>query len=211
MSDLGQIRREVVIAGHTGNVDVARRHLADPGADVRAAAIGALERANDLTTAELEAGLADPAAVVRRRSATVAATRTDGDLRALLFDEDTSVVEVAAWSCGERPIDSAIVDRLIELVTNHDEPLCREAAVAALGSLEAEAGVEAIIAACTDKPQIRRRAVLALSPFEGEGVDQALQAALTDRDWQVRQAAEELLEIEFSLEGEMDLEGETEG
>jgi hypothetical protein len=35
--------------------------------------------------------------------------------------------------------------------------------------------------------------VLALAPFEGPDVDAALARALEDRDWQVRQAAEDLL------------------
>jgi HEAT repeat protein len=35
--------------------------------------------------------------------------------------------------------------------------------------------------------------VLALAPFDGPAVDAALQEALGDRDWQVRQAAEDLL------------------
>ena len=46
----------------------------------------------------------------------------------------------------------------------------------------------------TDKPAVRRRAVLALAPFEGEDVEAALRRALEDRDWQVRQAAEDLLD-----------------
>jgi len=40
---------------------------------------------------------------------------------------------------------------------------------------------------------MRRRAVLALAPFRGAAVDAALTDALGDRDWQVRQAAEDLL------------------
>jgi hypothetical protein len=35
--------------------------------------------------------------------------------------------------------------------------------------------------------------VLALAPFDGPEVEEALRAALEDRDWQVRQAAEDLL------------------
>jgi hypothetical protein len=35
--------------------------------------------------------------------------------------------------------------------------------------------------------------VVALSAFEGPEVEAALEAASTDRDWQVRQAAEDLL------------------
>jgi HEAT repeat protein len=64
---------------------------------------------------------------------------------------------------------------------------------AALGALGDPAGLPAIIAACRDKPAVRRRAVLALAPFDGGEVDDALRTALEDRDWQVRQAAEDLL------------------
>jgi hypothetical protein len=35
--------------------------------------------------------------------------------------------------------------------------------------------------------------VLALAPFEGPDVDAALSQAASDRDWQVRQAAEDLI------------------
>jgi HEAT repeat protein len=49
------------------------------------------------------------------------------------------------------------------------------------------------LSACQDKPAIRRRAVLALAPFDSPEVELALKAALEDRDWQVRQAAEDLL------------------
>ena len=69
----------------------------------------------------------------------------------------------------------------------------REAAVAALGALGDEAGLPAILTATQDKPAVRRRAVLALAPFQGPDVDAALQRALNDHDWQVRQAAEDLL------------------
>ena len=41
----------------------------------------------------------------------------------------------------------------------------REAAVAALGAIGDDRGLDAILAATTDKPAIRRRAVLALAPF----------------------------------------------
>jgi hypothetical protein len=35
--------------------------------------------------------------------------------------------------------------------------------------------------------------VLALAPFDGPEVDAAIAAALDDRDWQVRQAADDLI------------------
>ena len=77
---------------------------------------------------------------------------------------------------------------------DHADPLCREAAVAALGALGDERGLPAILAATADKPAVRRRAVIALAPFDGPEVEAALRRALTDRDRQVRQAAEDLLE-----------------
>jgi HEAT repeat protein len=78
--------------------------------------------------------------------------------------------------------------------TTHDDPLVREAAVAALGALGDERGLAAILQACGDRPAIRRRAVLALAAFEGDDVEAALQHALEDADWQVRQAAEDLVD-----------------
>ncbi len=76
--------------------------------------------------------------------------------------------------------------------TLHVEPLCREAAVAALGSLRSPAGLPAVLAALEDKPAVRRRAVVALAGFDGPEVDAALAKAAGDVDWQVRQVAEDL-------------------
>ncbi len=93
-----------------------------------------------------------------------------------------------------------IIDRLIELATTASvDPLVRESSVAALGAIGDERGLDAILAATGDKPAIRRRAVLALAPFldgdhpRADEIDAALQRALADRDWQVRQAAEDLM------------------
>jgi HEAT repeat protein len=103
------------------------------------------------------------------------------------------VVEAAAWASGERqPPEPGVVTALVTVSTGHDDPLCREAAVAALGSIGDAAGLPAILAATSDRPAVRRRAVLALAPFAGPDVDAALERALVDRDWQVRQAAEDL-------------------
>ncbi len=85
------------------------------------------------------------------------------------------------------------VARLVELATGHEDALCREAAVASLGAIGDEAGLAAILAATQDKATVRRRAVIALAPFDGPEVAAALETARTDRDWQVRQAAEDLL------------------
>jgi HEAT repeat protein len=102
-------------------------------------------------------------------------------------------VEAAAWALGERGRKAAdAVRALAGVATTHDDALCREAAVAALGSIGDERGLAAVLAATRDKPAVRRRAVIALAAFEGPEVDSALKKALTDRDWQVRQAAEDL-------------------
>jgi HEAT repeat protein len=129
----------------------------------------------------------------------------DGALKALLDDREPTVVEVAAWATGERhaaepdrrgpaTAPTWVVERLSTLATGHDDALVREAAVAALGSVGDPRGLPSVLAGCADKATVRRRAVLALAPFDGPEVDAALARAAADRDWQVRQAAEDLLD-----------------
>ena len=186
-------RRRVVVAGHRGETELVMEHLADDDPGVREAALGALARIGSLTDAHVSAAFADPAPVVRRRAATLAATRPSVSLSSLLDDTDSTVVEVAAWACGEQErVDEATLTRLIALATDADDALVRESSAAALGAIGDPRGLPAILAAVRDKPNVRRRAVLALAPFEGPDVDAAIEAALIDRDWQVRQAAEDL-------------------
>ena len=186
-------RRAVTLAGHRGEPVAVRGYLDDPAPAVRAAALSALQRCGELTADLVEAALDDVDAVVRRRAAELAAHCPGADLGRALADADPSVTEVAAWAAGERGhADPATVARLAGLARHHRDPLCREAAVAALGALGDPAGLDAVLAATADKPAIRRRAVLALAPFEGPEVDTALARARDDRDWQVRQAAEDL-------------------
>jgi HEAT repeat protein len=189
-------RRDAAVAGHRGDVAAARRFLSDPVAAVRATALGALARAGGLTADDLASGLADGAPEVRARAAELAAPWPGDEPPALaraLADADPAVVESAAWASGERqPPEPGIVPALASVSTGHDDPLCREAAVAALGAIGDVAGLPAILAATTDRPAVRRRAVLALAPFAGPDVDAALTRALQDRDWQVRQAAEDV-------------------
>lgn len=185
--------RAVVVAGHLGDATTALAHLHDDDPHVREAALGALDRADALTADHLTDAAGDPSPVVRRRVALLLATRPGTPLLPLLADPDPSVVEVAAWACGEHEaVDDATLDRLVELTTSADDPLVREASAAALGAIGDVRGLPAILAACEDKPQVRRRAVLALAPFDGPDVDAAIDRALTDRDWQVRQSAEDL-------------------
>jgi HEAT repeat protein len=186
-------RRDVIIAGHTGDLAAIRIGLAESDAVVRTSALGALARAGALTAEELISAANDLDYRVRRRAAELAATYPSVDLLTFLHDPDPLVIEMAAWACGERAeTPAAVLDQLCELVTTHDDALVREAAVAALGAIGDDRGLPAILAAVSDKPAIRRRAVIALAPFEGPDVDAAYARALKDRDWQVRQAAEDL-------------------
>ena len=192
--DASTRRRAAALAGHLGDEPAARAALDDPDGDVRATALGAIARMGALRPVDLQAGLADGDAAVRRRAAEIAATHPDADLLGVLHDDDPTVVEVAAWACGEHErVSVEVLTRLVDLATGHTDALVREAAVAALGAIGDQAGLAAILSACADKPAVRRRAVLALASFDGDEVEDVLQRALHDRDWQVRQAAEDLL------------------
>ena len=111
-------------------------------------------------------------------------------------DEDYLVVETACWAIGEKENPSLdLINKLCLIADSHEEQLCREAAVAALGSIGSPLGLETVLAALNDKPAIRRRATIALAAFEDPKVDEALKKSLDDRDWQVRQIAEDLLDV----------------
>lgn len=198
-----QQRRAAALTGHRGDEAGARRFLEDPSPKVRASALGALARLGALTSADVAVALADPDPALRRRACELAVGH-DVDLVPSLDDEDASVAETAAWALGERSgaddengltpsARGRVVEALDAMAAVHKDALCREAAVAALGAVGDERGLPAILAATTDKATIRRRAVIALAPFDGPEVKEALERARADRDWQVRQAAEDLL------------------
>lgn len=176
--------------------------VAEAGTDprVRVTALGALVRSGTRADARRAWTTAtrDPEAAVRRRAAEHApavGSPAVGPLLALVGDRDDLVAEAACFALGEiawaEGARTRAVTALVDAAT-HREPLVREAAVAALGSLGDERGLPAILHACTDRPAIRRRAVLALAPFDGPDVDAALTRALEDPDWQTRQSAEDL-------------------
>jgi HEAT repeat protein len=175
----------------------------DPDPRVRGAALGALVRHGATARSSRTAwriAASDPAEAVRRRAAELAPSLAPVPvvgLLGLLADADPYVAETAAWALGEAtwtgPTRARVVGGLSGAATSHSDPLVRESAVAALGAVGDPRGLHAILRACVDRPPIRRRAVLALAPFDGPDVDAALASALTDSDWQVRQAAEDLL------------------
>jgi HEAT repeat protein len=192
-------RRAVAIAGHTGDTATAEAGLTDDDPGVRATALGALDRLGALDDCRLAQAFADPDRGVRRRAVELAARRPGLDLSGPLGDADPSVVEVAAWACGEyEHVTDDVLAVLVELAGGSPDALVREAAVAALGAIGDDRGLDAILAATVDRPAIRRRAVLALAPFvapdhpRAAEVAAALERAASDHDWQVRQAAEDL-------------------
>lgn len=204
LDDTVNRRRRAALAGHTGDPDAARALLGDLDPNVRATALGALNRLGALRSRELLTASVDPDPIVRRRACTESTfwNGSIGDplepeiaraIASLLDDPDDSVVEIAAWACGERPPASpSTIGRLCAIATTHEDALCRESAVAALGALGDPLGLPAILEATNDKATVRRRAIIALAPFDGPEVDAALERARDDRDWQVRQAAEDL-------------------
>ena len=213
-------RERAAVAGHLGRTAEARLHLGDRDPAVRSTALRALDRTGDLAADELVASLGDPSPTVRMAALELAAGRGDvpaAAAAARLDDDDSRVVETAAWACGEKasgevpggaagearpptvsgaaaadePADE-VVDRLARVAGAHDDALCRESAIAALGAIGDPSGLRAILAGLDDKPAVRRRAVIALAPFEGPEVEAALARAGRDRDRQVRAAAAEL-------------------
>ncbi|MXW41965.1 MAG: hypothetical protein F4X48_00705 [Acidimicrobiia bacterium] len=184
-------RRAVVVAGYVGDTQVVRQAMGHDDPRVRASALAALHRIGSLSDDTLRSTFSDPSAIVRRRAASLSINYPQVSPRALLVDEDDTVVEVAVWAYGERvEADHAVVAKLCEMGKGHANPLVREAAVAALGAIGHPDGLGTILAATNDRIAVRRRAVLALAPFEGPEVTVALQRALTDKDWQTREAAE---------------------
>src|SRR4051812_14668130 len=188
-------RRDAAVAGYTGDAATARALLDDDDPAVRATALGALARAGALRPGDVEGALTDVDPAVRRRACEEAIAIPDVDLLSVLTDPDSSVVEAAAWALGEGGAEASVaVDALGRVAGAHDDALCREAAVAALGAIGDRRGLDAVLTAASgDRPAVRRRAVVALAAFDGPEVEAALRTALEDRDWQVRQAAEDLL------------------
>jgi HEAT repeat protein len=187
----------VVLAGYAGDAEAVRAALHSDDPDVRERALGAAQRVGVRTVAVRVAALRDPSTGVRRRACRLEArlprpsVRVEAALLACLGDDDPLVVAAAADALGEVGAANA-VDGLAEVVRAHDDARCRESAVAALGAIGGDGGLDAVLVALHDKPAVRRRAVVALAGFDSPRAEAGLVRALEDRDWQVRQAAEAL-------------------
>ncbi len=190
----------MIAAGHAGHEETARAGLGDRDPHVQAAALGALARLSALAVSDIIHALRIGDAPVRRRATDAALSVRGVGSRSTLYgamidalsDPDPLVVVGAAWFLAERRV-TAGVDALVSTVSTHEDVRCREAAVAALGAIGDPRGLTAVIEALDDKPTIRRRATVALAGFDDPRVEPALLRSAQDRDWQVRQAADELL------------------
>ena len=196
------IERAAAVARSTDAAVLRAAALDDPDPRVRAVAIAALVRtvARRTSAPVWRRVVNDPAPAVRLRAAEVAPvlgrSASCSALLALLADDDAWVAEAAAYAIGEHPAPTrTALEAIARAATSHRDPLVREAAVAALGAQGDPDTLPAVLAACDDRPAIRRRAVLALAAFDGPEVEARLEAARADPDWQVRQAAEDLLGV----------------
>ncbi len=170
--------------------------------DVRAAALGALARLGELTTADVLAAFADDGprrAPARRRRRPGRAGQGLALHSARRPSPRPWPIPIRSWPSAP-PGSSASgataspSPRLVALATGATDTRCREAAVAALGAIGDPSGFDAVLAALDDRPTVRRRATVALAGFDDPRVEPALRQAASDRDWQVRQAADELLD-----------------
>jgi len=146
------------------------------------------------TATDAAGALSDTDPIVRRRACELGAALSGAEFASLLDDPDPRVIEAACYAVGEVR-DGRAVPVLARIASSHADALCRESAIAALGAIGELDGLPAVLAALGDRPQIRRRAVVALAALESPESDAALRRCLKDRDWQVRQAAEDVLGV----------------
>ena len=144
---------------------------------------------------DADAALEDPDPLARRRACELgAALGRRRRSRGLLDDADDLVVEAACFAVGEAH-DALAVPALVRIASAHADALCRESAVAALGAIGEQEGLPAILArvgrqATDPAPGGERPRRLREPRVRGRA-----EAVLKDRDWQVRQAAEDVLGV----------------
>ena len=191
--EITRIRQDIIASSLDGDYLPAVEHLKHSAPKVRATVLKVLDNEGKLEKETIETALMDSAFDVRYVLAYLISSNLEIPAMNFLRDDDPSIVEVACWGVGERGEASAeILETLQSITESHEDALCRESAVAALGALGDEKALGSILKAVDDIATVRRRAVLALSPFDGPEVDSAIVKALEDRDWQVRQAAEDI-------------------
>ncbi len=117
-------------------------------------------------------------------------------LEIALEDAHWLVVEYAVFLVGEHRV-KVFTERLLSLWRNHEEPLVREAVLAALASIGAKEAVPVILEGLAQRNvYIRRRAVVAACAFDSPELDNALKSMVKDRDFQVRALLRDIFGIE---------------
>ena len=194
----------LLVAGYrrdTSLDEMILAHLRDNQPRRRVLALRAALRRGILTTALWRLALEDSDVDVRREALTLIAgvEVSDNTLFGLivesLHDGDPLVVDGAVFALGEHLHQPALAE-LMRVAGEHEDPRCRESAIAALGALGDDQARPVILAALNDKPAVRRRAIVALANYEGPDIDAALVRASEDRDWQVRAAVDQLGRID---------------
>lgn len=194
MAQSNQKRLAVIMAAYQNNLDPALAGLSDEDPRVRASSLTTLDKLDELGDTTLSVMLNDPSSQVRRRACEISASYPRVSLVAMLTDASPYVVEMALWAEGERE-EPENIDLISRIASDHSESFVREAAVAALGAIGDDRSIDIILTAMNDRPNVRRRAVVAMASYDDQRVTEALREACKDRDWQVRQIAEDLLEI----------------
>ena len=200
--DVAAVRRRLaaLLAGPAGDESTVRRLLADRSPRVRSAAFASLGR------------------VGPRRPRRRAASRSETPIRAFAARRANSRRGLPVRSSPpprrHRPVGRRSggrrggragrppgLRRLSDIARCHPDPLCREAAVAALGTIGDVAGKAALSRRSTPAPApaVRRRSVVAGAAFSGTDVEVAWRARPSDRDWQVRRGGREVLGISCAL------------
>ena len=185
-----------------GTPALARRGLGDPDPGVQAAALGALARLGELTADDVAAALASgPAGAApprrRRRAGGAGPGLALGAARAPSPARSTTRTR---WSSSARPGSwpSVATGRPCRPWPRPRPGTTTPAAARRPSPRSAPSATRPGCPPCSprsgDKPTVRRRATVALAGFDDPRVEPALRAAAGDRDWQVRQAAEELLD-----------------
>ncbi|HJM35990.1 MAG TPA: HEAT repeat domain-containing protein [Acidimicrobiales bacterium] len=203
--EVAERRRQAILARYE-NSELEESEITgflnDTAAVVREAALATVVKLNLDAGKHIVNAFNDDDHGVRKRAIELVIDLSDNQdyiskILVLLDDSSTFVVETVCWVIGEIGNNyenvAEVVNKVSQIALNHDDSLCREAAVACLGSLGHIDGLATLLRVLDDKPNVRRRATLALAPFEGPEVEEALKRKLKDRDLQTRQAAEDLL------------------
>ncbi len=182
-----------MLAAYRGDENTVRSFLNHPDPSLRAAALSGLAQMKAVTKDDSINALCDSDDIVRLRACELTTHLPGADYVQLLDSGNYIIVEAACFAVGEISDDRGL-EKLIDIALHHKEPVCRESAVAALGSIGNEKALPCLIAALNDSANIRRRAVLALSVFiETTEALEAIKSRINDKDWQVRQIVENIL------------------